>query len=177
MKNILPKAKVYIDGANVFYTQKDIGFSIDWEKTRKYLQESYDILEIRYYVGVKQDDEKMASYLRYLDVIHFTVITKPIKIIKIDRNHPMAKLHNYSEIYKCNFDVEMTTDILLDRANLDKIILFSGDSDFNYLIKRLYSLGKKIELFSSRKMLAWELKFSGAKYYFLEDLRNKIERK
>jgi len=63
VKNILPKAKVYIDGANVFYTQKDIGFSIDWEKTRKYLQESYDILEIRYYVGVKQDDEKMASYL------------------------------------------------------------------------------------------------------------------
>jgi uncharacterized LabA/DUF88 family protein len=174
---MMPKAKVYIDGANMFYTQKDIGFSIDWKKTKAYLQENYDILEIRYYVGIKENDEKMARYLRYLDAIHFAVITKPMKVIKIDHNHPMAKLHNYSKIYKCNFDVEMTTDILLDRVNIDEIILFSGDSDFNYLIKKLYSLGKKVEIFSSRKMLAWELKFSGAKYHFLEDLRNSIERK
>ena len=144
-----PKTKVYIDGANMFYVQKDIGFSIDWKKTKEYLQENYDISEIKYYVGVKEGDEKMAGYLRYLDAIHFTVITKPMKIIKIDYDHPMAKLHNYSEIYKCNFDVEMTTDILLDRTNIDKIVLFSGDSDFNYLVKKLYSLGKKVELFSS----------------------------
>ncbi len=171
------KAKVYIDGANIFYAQKDINFSIDWKKVKKYLQHNYDILEVRYYTGVKKDDEKMASYLRYLDAIGFTVITKPMKIIKIDNNHPMAKLHNYSEIYKCNFDVEMTADILLDRANIDEVILFSGDSDFNYLIKKLYILGKKAKIFSSRKMLAWELKFSGAKYSFLEDIKNDIERK
>jgi len=171
------KAKVYIDGANVFYIQKDINFSIDWKKAKKYLRGDYDISEVRYYTGVKKDDEKMASYLRYLDAIGFTVITKPMKIIKIDNDHPMAKLHNYSEIYKCNFDVEMTADILLDRANIDEVILFSGDSDFNYLIKKLYTLGKKVKIFSSRKMLAWELKFSGAKYSFLEDIKNDIKRK
>lgn len=174
--NSKPKAKVYIDGANVFYIQKDINFSIDWKKVEKYLRHNHDILEIRYYTGVKKDDEKMASYLRYLDAIGFTVITKPMKIIKIDNNHPMAKLHNYSEIYKCNFDVEMTADILLDRVNIDEIILFSGDSDFNYLIKKLCTLGKKVKIFSSRKMLAWELKFSGAKYSFLEDIKDEIER-
>lgn len=174
--NSKTKTKVYIDGANVFYIQKDIGFSIDWKKAKEYLKREYDISEVRYYTGIKKDDEKMASYLRYLDAIGFTVITKPMKIIKINNNHPMAKLHNYSEIYKCNFDVEMTADILLDRANIDEIILFSGDSDFNYLIKKLYTLGKKVKIFSSRKMLAWELKFSGAKYSFLEDIKNDIKR-
>lgn len=171
-----PKVKIYIDGANVFYTQKDIGFSIDWVKTKEYFDKNYDVLEIRYYIGVKKDDDKIDKYLRYLDAIHFTVITKPIKIIQIGVEHPMAKLHNFTKIYKCNFDVEMTADILLDRANIDTIILFSGDSDFNYLVKKLYNLGKKVEIFSSRKMLAWELKLSGAKYNFLENLREQISR-
>jgi len=27
-----PKAKTYIDGANIFYTQKKLGWSLDWQK-------------------------------------------------------------------------------------------------------------------------------------------------
>ena len=172
-----PKVKIYIDGANVFYTQRDIGFAIDWTKAKEYFNRKYQVLEIRYYIGIKKGDEKMSNYLRYLDAARFSVISKPIKVIRIDNKHPMAMLHNFSEIYKCNFDVEMTADILLDRADIDKIILFSGDSDFNYLVKKLYDLGKKTEIFSSRKMLAWELKISGAKYNFLEDLKKQISRK
>ncbi len=33
------KAKVYIDGANMFYTQKKLGWFIDWQKMKKYLKE------------------------------------------------------------------------------------------------------------------------------------------
>jgi len=173
---VKPKAKVYIDGANVFYAQKDIGFSIDWIKMKNYLSEKWDILEIRYYVGLKEKDEKMTSYLRYLDAIGITSITKPLKVIKIDNNHPLARLKNFTEIYKCNFDVEMTTDILLDRTNIDEIILFSGDSDFNYLAQKLRNAGKDIMVFSSRKMLSWELKLTTKRYVFLEDLKDKIAR-
>lgn len=56
-----PKVKVYVDGANMFYVQKDIGFFIDWNKMKNYLSERYDILEVRYYVGVKNEDEKMRT--------------------------------------------------------------------------------------------------------------------
>lgn len=31
MINKLTKAKVYIDGANMFYTQKKLGWFIDWK--------------------------------------------------------------------------------------------------------------------------------------------------
>ena len=172
-----PKVKVYIDGANVFYAQKDNGFFIDWRKMTEYLKKDNDVLEVRYYIGVKKEDEKMTSYLKYLDAIHFVVMIKPLKVIKIKKDHLMSQLHNYKEIYKCNFDVEMTADILLDRTSIDKVILFSGDSDFNYLIEKLFTLGKKVDIYSSRKMLSWELKLSGARYYFLEDLRKLIARK
>lgn len=171
------KTKVYIDGANIFYVQKDIGFTIDWQKMKVYLKDKWDILEIRYYVGVKEDDEKMAGYLRYLDAIGITPITKPLKVIKINKEHLLAQLKDFKEIYKCNFDVEMTADILLDRSLVDEILLFSGDSDFDYLAKKLRDLGKKVTVFSSRKMLSWELKLTTRRYVFLEDLKDKIKRK
>ena len=171
------KTKAYIDGANIFYIQKDIGFSIDWKKMKDYLQKKWDILEMRYYVGIKQNDEKMTRYLRYLDAVGITPATKPLKIIKIDKNHILARSKNYKEIYKCNFDVEMTADILLDRSQINEILLFSGDSDFDYLAKKLRDLGKKVTVFSSRKMLSWELKLTTKRYIFIEDLKDKIEKK
>src|SRR3989344_8625258 len=94
------KAKVYIDGANIFYTQRKLKFSIDWVKMRNYLAEKSDILEMRYYGGVKENDEKMNSYLRYLDAIRVSTITKPLKVIKIDKDHILAKVKNFKEIYK-----------------------------------------------------------------------------
>lgn len=172
-----PKAKVYIDGANMFYTQKKLGWSIDWKKVKDCLNEKWDVIEIRYYVGVKPRDERMPKFLRYLDNIGFKPITKPVKVIKITQGDEKFKIYPYPQIYKCNFDVEMTADILLDRTKLDQIILFSGDSDFTYLAKILRDLGKEVVVFSTRKMIAWELKLMARKYIFLDDLKDKIERK
>jgi len=170
------KAKVYIDGANMFYTQKKLGWFLDWKKVQDYLKENHDILEIKYYVGVKTDDEKMQGFLRYLDKIGVMPITKPLKTIKISNSHPLRKIYNYSEIYKSNCDVEITTDILLDRANLDEIILFSGDSDFRYLIKKLKDLGKKVTVFSSRKTISWEVKLEASEYIYLEGIKENLKR-
>ena len=137
------KAKIYIDGANIFYTQKKMGWFIDWKKVDKYLQKQWNVSEIRYYTGVKTDDKKMMSFLRYLDKIDIVPITKPVKVIKISDDDKLKKVYNYPQIYKSDCDVEITTDILLDRAKIDEIILFSGDSDFRYLIEKLKDLGKK----------------------------------
>ncbi|MFH1894319.1 MAG: NYN domain-containing protein [Patescibacteria group bacterium] len=171
-----PKAKIYIDGANMFYTQKKLGWFIDWKKIKDYLREKWDVLEIRYYTGIKSNDEKMAGFLRYLDNVGIAPIIKPIKVIRIDNNHPSKKLYNHSEIYKSNCDVEITTDVLLERKEVDEIILFTGDSDFQYLIKRLKNIGKKVIIFSSRKTISWEIKLEATRYIYLEDIKDKIIR-
>jgi len=159
-----PKARIYIDGANVFYTQKDQGWTIDWVKTIKFLKQRWEVVDIKYYTGLRTNDNKMRSYLKYLDAIGITPITKPLKKIKTNKGF----------IFKSNFDVEMTTDILLERSGIDDIILFTGDSDFHSLVKRLKDFGKKVVVFSSRKMIAWELKLSVSEYIFIEDLQKKI---
>lgn len=172
-----PKAKIYIDGANIFYTQKKLGWFVDWKKAKDYLQENRDILEICYYTGIKSNDEKMASFLRYLDNVGINCITKPIKVIKLSKDDDLGKKYIYPEIYKSNCDVEIATDILLERKEVDEIILFSGDSDFQYLIKKLKNLGKEVIVFSSRKTISWEIKLEASKYIYLEDIKDKIIRK
>lgn len=120
--------------------------------------------------------KKWQVFLRYLDNVGITPITKPIKIIKIDDDHPSKKLYHYSEIYKSNCDVEITIDILLERKEIDEIILFAGDSDFQYLIKRLKDIGKKVIIFSPRKTISWEIKLEATEYIYLEDIKDRIMR-
>lgn len=60
--------------------------------------------------------------------------------------------------------------------NWTEVILFSGDSDFHYLAKKLKDLGKRFSVFSTRKMISWELKLAADEYIFLEDLKKKISR-
>ncbi len=170
------RTKVYIDGANVFYTQKALGWTLDWQKGKDLFSESYDVVEFRYYTGVRPNDEKMMKYLRYLDRIGFTSITKPLKKIKLRDNDTLKRVLGFNHIHKSDLDVEMTTDILLDRGGLDCIILFTGDSDFTYLVKTLKNLGKKVLVFSSRRMLSWELKLACSKYHFLDDLEKKLKK-
>lgn len=160
-------AKAYVDGANMFYAQKKVGWSLDWAKIKNVLRSDRSIVEWRYYVAFKDGDEKMQSYLRYLDAIGFVAVTKPLKKINLQHSGFM---------YKANFDVEMTADILLDKTNIDEVVIFSGDSDFKYLVEKLKDTGKKVTVFAFRKTIAWELKLAASKIIYLDGLKDEIER-
>jgi len=167
-----PKVKIYIDGANMFYTQKRLGWSVDWSKIKNYIEQEKDVIEWRYYVGVKDGDEKMLKYLKHLNLAGFNTITKPLKKIKLKDGETQER----EFIYKTNFDVEMTADILLEKFKLDEIVIFSGDSDFKYLVKKLKDTGLKTTVFSSRKTISWELKLESSKVVYFEDIKNEIVR-
>ena len=171
-----PKAKVYVDGANIFYAQKKMGWILDWVKVKNLFENGREILEWRYYVGLREADEKMLKYFRYLNAIGFIAISKPLKKIQVKdfTKFPQAKPTGY--IFKSNFDVEMSLDMVLDKANFSDIILFSGDSDFDFTVKKLRDLGKDTTVVASKKTLSWELKLACAKVLYLEDLRSKIAR-
>lgn len=163
------KIKIYIDGANIFYAQKKLGWILDWKKIKNLMEREKEVLDWRYYVGVKKDDEGMRKYLKYLNAIGFNTFTKSLKKIKISDGKT-------EYIYKANFDVEMTVDILLDKSKIDEIIIFSGDSDFQYLVGKLKNAGLKVIVYSSRKTVSWELKLEASEIIYLEDSKEKIRR-
>ncbi len=65
----------------------------------------------------------------------------------------------FIEDMKCNFDVEIGVDMLLDceRNSAETFILWSGDSDFADPVEKLMSAGKKVILFATARKISKEL--------------------
>ena len=65
----------------------------------------------------------------------------------------------YIEDLKCNFDVEIGRDMLLDyeRNTVESFILWSGDSDFADPTQQLLNDGKKVAIFATARRVASEL--------------------
>jgi len=74
---------------------------------------------------------------------------------------------------KCNFDVEIGRDMLLDYAqkNVDLFVLWSGDSDFADPIEQLLNDGKKVFLFATARRVASELNVLQSKGLFIYDIQ------
>lgn len=65
----------------------------------------------------------------------------------------------YIEDRKCNFDVEIGVDMLLDyeKNGTETFVLWSGDSDFADPLERLLKAGKKVVLFGTAGRISSEL--------------------
>ena len=83
----------------------------------------------------------------------FEVRTKDIKMIP--HYDDFGKFLN--KIPKCNFDVEITMDMIIKADKYDSIFLLSGDSDFGGLLSYLKDKGKKIIVLCTRNRMSKEL--------------------
>jgi len=74
---------------------------------------------------------------------------------------------------KCNFDVEIGVDMLLDneRSEAETFILWSGDSDFADPIETLLNNGKRVILFSTVGRVSTELGRLREKGLFIFDIK------
>ena len=85
----------------------------------------------------------------------------------------------FIEDMKCNFDVEIGVDMLLDceRNITETFVLWSGDSDFADSIEKLMSAGKKVVLFATVHKVSRELSAlvsKGLLIFDIQKLRNFI---
>jgi uncharacterized LabA/DUF88 family protein len=163
------KTGVFIDAANIELSAKDIGFKIDYKKLLAFLKKQTNLSYIGFYT-VRFNNEKHDAFLTFLKKTGYNLVTKPIKVIK----KPTKQL---GDIRKANFDVEITVEIMKRIKELNTIILFSGDSDFEYLVKELRKKRKIVIVVSFKHHISKEL-INSANYYFdLKKIRNIIERK
>ena len=86
----------------------------------------------------------------------------------------MNKQGIYSiEDRKCNFDVEIGRDMLLDheRNQIETFLLWSGDSDFAEPVEQLLADGKKVVLFATARKVSTELNDLQSKGLFIFDIQ------
>jgi uncharacterized LabA/DUF88 family protein len=160
---------VFIDAANLENSVKSLGWWIKYKKFYEYFSTEMNLVQIGYYC-VRHNTESQDRFFTLLKKTGFQLITKPLKTI----------LHYEDNIYhrirKANFDVEIALDSYMLKNNFDTMILFSGDSDFKYLIEAIRKEGKRVIIVSSRYHISRELIEVANKYIDLKKLKNFIKR-
>ncbi len=162
------KVAVFIDAANLELSAKDRGWKVDYRKLYKWLKDA-DKLKYLGFFTVRFDNKSHDAFLTLLKKTGYKLVTKPLKIIK-----------NKSKIghtRKANFDVEIAVETMKQINSFDTLILFSGDSDFDCLLKELKRENKKIIIVSTKYHISRELIKRADNYIDLRKIRKLIERK
>jgi len=162
------KVGIIIDNYNIWKSietanrENLITGKLDYKKTLNYFRFSGQITYSKIYITVSDEKEHLNGFIGFLESLGMDVVKKVAKYIKTDEGNIFSK---------SNLDVELAVDITeyLKGNHLDRIVLFSGDSDFIYLLKTLHSKGIKIDIVSTDKSLAHDLKEEADRVFHLED--------
>lgn len=157
---------MFIDAANMFYSQKTLRWRIDYGKLAAYLHKELDIVGMYYYTGMVGSLEKQRNFIDKLQALGYQVTSKEVKFIKVA---------GAPDVPKGNLDVELALDTFRFKETFETVILFSGDSDFAYLLDLLKQDGKRTLVVSMRGHVSREL-LERAKYIPLPKLRGLIEK-
>lgn len=155
---------VFIDAANILYSQQTLGWRVDYEKLKKYFEIECDLRAVYFYTGRVGENHKQNFFIQKLERIGYIVKAKEVKRIKISKS-------SYER--KGNLDVELTIDVLGNINNFDTLILMSGDSDFAPLLDAVKAQHKRVLVMSAKGHVAKEL-LDRAKYINLKKLKDSI---
>jgi uncharacterized LabA/DUF88 family protein len=163
------RAAVFIDGANLFFTQRHLGWQIDFSRLMAFFMSGYASVQANYYVPASEPvSEENAAFTRVLTAHGYRITSKPVKKIVNKETGVM--------VMKGNLDVELVVDALSAADQYDTFILFSGDSDFLPLLRALKEKGKEVLVYSTQGLSARELLAEpGIAYHDLALLKERIE--
>ncbi|MCR9139087.1 MAG: NYN domain-containing protein [Alphaproteobacteria bacterium] len=136
------KISLFIDGANLFATSKNLGFDIDYRKLLTYFQSRGYLLRAYYYTALVEDQEysSIRPLIDWLDYNGYRVVTKPAR--EYTDSSGRRKI-------KGNMDIELAVDAMEQADTTDHLVIFSGDGDFASLIAALQRRGRKVSVVSS----------------------------
>jgi len=167
------RVALFIDGANLHAAARALGFDIDYKRLLKYFQEQCRLIRAFYYTALIEDQEysPLRPLVDWLDYNGFTMVTKPTK----EFTDAMGRRK-----IKGNMDIELAIDVLEMSANLDHVVLFSGDGDFRRLVEAVQRRGVRVSVVSTVRsqppMVADELRRQADVFVELEELSPLIAR-
>lgn len=160
------KVAVFIDAANLEHSAKDLRIHIRYKKLFKLFKSNCNLYSISFYTvafGTKSHN----NFLTLLKKSGFRLITKPLKVIKRSKK-------DGGHLRKANFDVEIAVDAMRLKNEYKTMVLFSGDSDFDYLVKILRREGKSVIVISTKHHISKELITSADRYIDLKKLKQEL---
>lgn len=179
------KVAVFIDAANLeqsvrhmWVNPKDVPetmkhkttdtlqWAVDYQKTRDFFERLGKLSDVRFYTA-SFPSKGHTNFLHFLDKkLQFSLRTKPLKEYG---DHTREFPHR-----KANFDVEIAVDAVASLDSYNTFILFSGDCDFEFLLKFLRGRGKMTIVFSRSGHVAKELPPACHHYFDIVDFRDDL---
>ena len=120
----MKKIAVFVDVQNIYYTTRDAyGRQFNYRRLWQKITEEGEIVHAQAYAIHRGDDQQL-KFQNALKYIGFQVKLKPY----IQRSDGSAK---------GDWDVGITIDVMATAPKVDKVILLSGDGDFDLLLERI----------------------------------------
>ena len=143
---------VFVDVQNIYYTTKQaFGRSFDYRKFWQDLEFYGDIVFANAY-AIERNNEGQQRFQTALRSIGFEVKLKPY----IQRSDGTSK---------GDWDVGITLDIINAAADLDMVVLLSGDGDFSLLLDKIRKqYGVTTYVYGVKKLTAKSLIDSSSKF-------------
>src|SRR5579864_3955967 len=129
------KVVLFLDYANINRAAREKRYRLDYCDLLQYVGEDRFLIDAHCYVPINpRNEHRLDGVIEELWLSGYIVTTKLGTIA--------------GETYKCNFDVEITMDMLkaMYQVKPDIIVLASGDSDFVSLILEVRKSGTRVEV-------------------------------
>ena len=149
----MKKTAIFVDVQNIYYTTRDTyGRQFNYRQFWKSVSDDNEIVIANAYATQRHDD-KQQKFQDALKHIGFNVKLKPY----IQRSDGSAK---------GDWDVGITIDVMEAAKQVDKVILLSGDGDFDLLLQKInQDYGVKTEVYGVAALTAKSLIEAASHYH------------
>lgn len=141
----MSKIALFVDVQNVYYTTRDAyGRRFDYNRFWQQATADHEVVAAFAY-AIDRGDEKQRQFQNILRAIGFTVRLKPY----IQRQDGSAK---------GDWDVGIALDVMDVAPSVDRVVLVSGDGDFDLLVEKIrHDHGVHVDVYGVPELTARSL--------------------
>jgi uncharacterized LabA/DUF88 family protein len=160
------RVAIFIDGENIHYSAKHLNMRLDYLKLCRLLAGKRRLVRSYFYTAISSQSEGKIDFINFLKLNGFTVVTREVKSF----NEPEGA----GRSIRGALDMEMAMDVIDQSAQLDSVILCTGDGDFCPLVTAVARRGKHVEVCALREMTSTDLIAAADVYTDLASLKEKV---
>lgn len=150
----------FIDSQNLNLSVKQQGWTLDFRRFRKYLEDKYQITKAFLFIGYVPQNQSL--YIN-LQKDRYILVFKPTLTLPDGR-------------VKGNVDAELVLHAMIEYRNYDKALIVTGDGDFYCLVEYLLKNDKLSKLMiPDRRSYSSLFRKLMSHVVFVSDLRKKLE--
>jgi len=169
----MARVALFVDGANMFYAQKENGWHIDYRLVQQYFFQNREKAAAYYFTASPSagDQARVDKYRRFktaLIYMGYSVVDKEVKVIT-DPTTDVVRI-------KGNLDIELVFKMIVESAAYDEVILMGGDSDYVPILTHLRNLGKIVVVVGRKQSTSMDLINAVTKFIDLNSIRDRIEK-